>query len=295
MPLTWLNYHHLFYFRTIATEGTVAKAATKLRLGQPTLSTQLMQFEEAIGHKLFERRQKRLHLSEAGRMALEYANEIFRLGDEMLEALGDRLSAERIAVSIGAMDTVPKHLTLKLVEMAQSIHNCSVSVAEGHGDELIRELKAHRLDLLIANFSPPVAEGQGLFAKRIARMPVQICAARKYSHLKRNFPQSLDGQPFVMPSAGSRLRHDVDHFLKLAQIRPVVSVEVQDTSLQKLLGSHGVGLIPIAAPAVEEFVQSKELVVLGELPDVHEELWLIAAQRRIQNSVAARLMKDFSI
>lgn len=293
--MNWLNYHHLFYFRTIATEGTVAKAAAKLRLGQPTLSTQLMQFEDTIGHKLFERRQKRLYLSDAGRVALEYANEIFRLGDEMLEALGDRLSAERVAVAIGAMDSVPKHLTLKLVEKAQATHDCAVSVSEGHGDELIRELKANRLDLIIANYSPPVTEGQGLIARRIARMPVVICAARKFAHLKRNFPHSLDGQPFVMPSIGSRLRHDVDHFLKLAQIRPVVSVEVQDTSLQKLLGTHGAGLIPIAAPAIEELVETKDLLVLGELPDVHEELWLIGGERRIQNSVAAKLMKDFSL
>lgn len=293
--MTWLNYHHLFYFRAIATEGTVAKAAGKLRLGQPTLSTQLMQFEEAIGHKLFERRQKRLYLSDAGRVALDYANEIFRLGDEMLEALGDRLSAERVALSIGAMDTVPKHLTLKLVEKAQASHACTVSVAEGRGDELIRELKAHRLDLLVANYAPPVTDGQGLYARRIARMPVVICAALKFAHLKRDFPHSLDGQPFIMPSIGSRLRHDVDHFLKLAQIRAVVSVEVQDTSLLKLLGTHGAGLIPIAAPAIEELVATKELVVLGELADVHEELWLIAGERRIQNSVAASLMKEFSL
>ena len=293
--MSWLNYHHLFYFRTIATEGTVAKAAAKLRLGQPTLSTQLMQFESAIGHKLFERRQRRLYISDAGRVALEYANEIFRLGDEMLEALGDRLSAERVAVAIGAMDTVPKHLTLKLVEKAKATHDCAVSVAEGHGDELIRELKAHRLDILVANYAPPVTEGQGLYARRIARMPVVICAARKFAHLKRNFPLSLDGQPFVMPSIGSRLRHDLDHYFKLARIKPVVSVEVQDTSLQKLLGTHGAGLIPIAAPAIEELIETKELIVLGELPDVHEELWLIAGERRIQNCVAAQLMQDFSL
>lgn len=291
----WLNYHHLFYFRAIATEGTVAKAAATLKLGQPTLSTQLKQLEDHLGHRLFDRKQKRLHLTEAGRVCLEYANEIFRLGDEMLETLGDRLSHERLALSIGAMDTVPKHLTLKLVEAAQRVQSCTVSVTEGHGDELLRELKAHRLDLLVANYAPPVTDGHGLFARRIARMPVVVSGARKFAHLRRNFPQSLDGQPFVMPTTGSRLRHDVEHFLKLAQIRPLVSVEVQDTSLQKLLGSHGAGLIPIAAPAIEDLVETKQLIVLGELPDVHEELWLIAGDRRIPNAVAARLMKSFSL
>ena len=293
--MAWLNYHHLFYFRTIATEGSIAKAATKLKLGQPTLSTQLMQFEDTIGHKLFARQHKRLHLTDAGRVALNYANEIFRLGDEMIEALADRLTEERVAVAIGAMDTVPKHLTLKLVESAKATQHCAVSVSEGHGDELIRELKAHRLDLMIANYAPSVTEGQGLYARRIARMPVVICGSRQFAHLKRNFPQSLEAQPFVMPSIGSRLRHDVDHYFKLAQIKPIVSIEVQDTSLQKLLGMHGAGLIPIAAPAIEELVAAKDLVNLGELPDVYEELWLITGERRIQNRVAAQLMKEFKI
>jgi LysR family transcriptional activator of nhaA len=294
--MTWLNYHHLFYFKTIATEGTVAKAAEKLRLGQPTLSTQLKQFEETIGHSLFDRRQKRLHLTEAGRVALEYANEIFKLGDEMMAALGNKLSLERLEVAIGAMDTVAKQLTLRLVERAQSLHNnCIISITEGQGDELIRELKAHRIDLLLANYPPPVTEGGGLFARCVAKMPVVVCGSAKYAGLRENFPISLQDQPFVMPTLHSRLRHDVEHFLKFNQIRVQMVVEVQDTSLQKLLGSHGVGLIPVAAPAVSDLVKNHELIVIGELKNVFEELWLAAGERRIQNSIAASLMKDFNI
>lgn len=293
--MTWLNYHHLFYFKTIATEGTVAKAAEKLRLGQPTLSTQLKQFEEAIGHTLFERRQKRLHLTEAGRVALEYANEIFKLGDEMMAALGSKLSMERHELAIGAMDTVPKQLTLRLVEKAQSAHNCVISITEGQGDELIRELKAHKVDLLLANYPPPVTEGGGLFARCVAKMPVVVCGSPRFAHLRDDFPQSLANEPFVMPTMHSRLRHDVEHFFKLNQIRVRMMVEVQDTSLQKLLGAHGVGLIPVAVPAVLELVKNQELVIIGELPDVYEELWLVAGERRIQNTVAATLMKEFTI
>ena len=98
----WLNYHHLFYFRAIATEGSVIKAARKLRLGQPTLSTQLKQFEDNLGQQLFERKGRTLQLTEAGQMVLEYANEIFALGDEMVEAINDRLHSGRVDVTIGA-------------------------------------------------------------------------------------------------------------------------------------------------------------------------------------------------
>ncbi|MEI6834760.1 MAG: LysR family transcriptional regulator [bacterium] len=104
----WLNYHHLFYFRTIALEGSVVKAAKRLRLGQPTLSTQLRIFEDHIGQKLFEREARTLRLTEAGKMVLDYANEIFKLGDEMVEAINDRLTSSRVNLTVGALDRFPK-------------------------------------------------------------------------------------------------------------------------------------------------------------------------------------------
>jgi LysR family transcriptional activator of nhaA len=291
----WVNYHHLLYFKTIAVEGGIAKAAKKLRLGQPTLSTQMKQFEDTLGHELFDRSKRQLQLTEVGRMVFGYASEIFKLGDEMVDSLRDQHVATKIEVQIGAMDTVPKHLTLKVFHKAQESFECVVSITEGHGDELLRELRAHRLDLVISNYPPGVGEAAGFFAKSIARMPVAICASAKFSNLKRGFPASLKDQPFVMPSLQSKLRHDVEHFLKLNDIHVNTIAEVQDTSLQKLMGTHGDGLIPIALPAAQELISNKDLVNIGILPDIHEELWLIAAQRRIQNPVASAIMKDFKI
>src|SRR5690349_20432069 len=261
----WINYHHLFYFKTIATEGGIAKAAKKLRLGQPTLSTQLKQFEDQLGQTLFERRKKRLHLTEAGRIALDYAQEIFKLGDEMLDALNDRLQADRIEVQFGIMDSVPKHLALLLIQEAQKVQNCLVSIQEGRSDMLLRELKAHRIDLLLANEAPPTMDGQGLFARRVARMPVVVCGAKQFLPLKKGFPQSLANQPFILPIATNRLRVDLDHYLKMKNIRVDAIAEIQDTSLQKLLGSHGAGLLPLARPAADDLVQNKELYIIGEL------------------------------
>lgn len=294
MEKQWLNYHHLYYFRTIAQEGGIAKAAKRLRLGQPTLSTQLRQFEDAIGHKLFERKQKRLYLTESGRAALEYANEIFRLGDEMVEVLHDRRITDRVELQIGALDTVPKSLTMRLIERARSVQNCTVSIAEGRADELIRELRAHRLDIVISDVPPPAGEG-GLFAKKIATMPVVVCGARQFAPLKRNFPASLAGAPFVLPTWHCRLRQDLEHLFKVQNLRPDVVVEVQDTALQKLLAVHGVGITVVAAQAVQELIDNRDLVMIGELPDVYEELWLIVGDRRIANPVAAKLMQEFTV
>jgi len=126
----WINYHHLYYFKTIAEEGSVSKAAEKLRLGQPTLSAQLKQFEENLGVQLFERQHKKLVLSEQGKIAFNYAKNIFKTGNEMYEALHDRLRPAKINLQIGALDSVPKELVTLLAEAAYKIDSCHLNLIE---------------------------------------------------------------------------------------------------------------------------------------------------------------------
>ena len=292
--MQWLNYHHLYYFYVIAKEGSIAKAAIKLNVGQPALSTQLRQLEESLGKNLFERKKQRLFLSEAGRIAFEYADQLFRLGSEMVEVLQDRLQNNRVHVQIGALDSVPKQVIMDVVMQAHKHGNCTVSVLEGAGGDLLRELSAHQLDLLLSNY-PPNVDFQSVYARSVAKLEVVVCAAPEFKHLKKNFPHSLDGQPFIFPTIHSKLRRDLDHYFKVNQIRVDRIAETQDTSLQKLLGQKGVGLIPITQLATEDLVQEKKLIVLGKLPGIYEEIWLMSANRKIGNPIAASLMKEFSL
>lgn len=290
----WLNYHHLHYFHIIAKEGSIAKAAEKLNMGQPTLSIQLKQLEESLGKNLFERRKQRLYLTEAGKIAFEYADQVFRLGSEMVEVLQDRMQNNRVHVQIGALDSVPKQIISKVVLQAYKQGNCAVSVLEGAGNDLLRELSAHQIDLLLSNY-PPNVDFQTVHAKSIAKLDVVVCASAKYKHLRRDFPYSLDGQPFIFPTIHSRLRRDLEHYFSVNGIRVDRIAETQDTSLQKLLGQEGVGLIPIVEEAASDLIREKKLVVLGTLPGIHEEIWLMAASRKIDNPIAAKLMKGFTL
>ncbi|WP_413943233.1 LysR family transcriptional regulator [Bdellovibrio sp. HCB-162] len=292
--MQWLNYHHLHYFYTIAKEGSIAKAAEKLKIGQPTLSTQLKQLEEALGKNLFERRKQRLHLSEAGKVAYQYADQVFQLGSEMVEVLQDRLQNNRVHVQIGALDSVPKHIILEVILQAYQQGNCNVSVLEGAGGDLLRELGAHQIDLLLSNY-PPNVDFKTVYAKSIAKLDVVVCASPKFKHLRKDFPRSLEGQPFVFPTVHSKLRRDLDHYFLVNDIRVDRIAETQDTSLQKLLGAEGVGLIPIAEVAASDLLKEKKLIVLGTLKGVYEEIWLMAADRKIDNPIAAKLMKGFSL
>ena len=293
--MKWLNYHHLYYFRCIAAEGGIAKAAKTLGLGQPTLSTQLKQLEESLGHPLFKREKRSLVLTETGKVALEYAKEIFQLGDEFLQVIDDQSMTNRKRVTVGCLDSVPKHLTLELVNFAQKTEDCVVSILEGAGDSLFRELQAHRVDLVISNY-PPVALKEGkLYSKSMAIVPVTIYGASKFKGLRKGFPESLAGQPFVFPTLHSKLRADLDHYFALNHLSIKLVAETQDTSVQKLLGIHGIGLIPIPEFAAKELVSAEKLYKIGALKQVQEEFWLISGERKIQNPVAAAIMRKFKL
>lgn len=291
----WINYHHLFYFKTIAEEGTVSKAAAKLRLGQPTLSAQLKQFEDTIGVQLFERHHKKLALTEQGRVALEYAKGIFQMGSEMMEAVHDRLRPAKPHLAIGALDHVPKSSVLQLVKAALRISPCQITLIEGHPEELMRELAAHRIDLLLTNYLPSAANARGLFHRVIAKKNVAIYGTPKFRELRKNFPWSISGKPFILPTYDSKLRYDLDHWAKANGVEFDIVIESQDISVKKLLASNGIGLFPASTHSVTKLVLNGDLVEIGQLAGIDEELLLVSAERKIANRLAATLMKKYQV
>lgn len=295
MDKQWLNYHHLYYFTVIAQEGAIAKAAKKLRLGQPTLSTQLKQFEDHLGFALFERKKKRLHLTEAGTTALDYANEIFRLGSEMMDTLNDVQHGHRLRVQIGCMDSIPKDYVLQLIQAAQEFRSCKISCIEGSSDYLLEELKAHRLDLLLTNHPLSQSKLEGIYSKRVGQAPVALYGEKKFQSLAKGFPDSLNGQPFILSNHNISLRRSIELYLSQVKVEIDVVAEVQDTSLQKLMCVNGLGIVPLADSTAESVPGNKDLVMIGRLPNVFEEVWMIAADRRLQNPVADHLLREFQL
>ena len=291
----WINYHHLFYFKTIAEEGTVSKAAEKLRLGQPTLSAQLKQFENAIGVQLFERHHKKLLLTDQGRVALDYAKNIFKMGSEMYEVLHDRIKPHKPTLHLAALDSVPKQVILQLVKNALRLSPCQITVSEGKSDELLRELIAHRVDLVITHFLPTGADAKGIFPKSISKRNVAFYGVRKFKSLRKGFPQSISGQPLVLPTYDSKLRYDLDHWSKIHQIELNIITESQDIAVRKLMAVEELGLMPTASHSVMKQVLDGELIEIGRLQGVYEELYLLSAHRKIPNAIAAKLMETFLV
>jgi LysR family transcriptional activator of nhaA len=291
----WLNYHHLFYFKCIAEEGSVSAAAIKLRIGQPTLSAQLKQFEDQIGIQLFERRNKKLILTEQGKIAFDYSKNIFKLGSEMYEVLHHRMVPLKNTLHIGALDSIPKQLIVQLVKYAYKISPCQITLSEGSSEMLLRELSQHRIDLMVTDKIPSGVDAKGLVPKSISKKNVAFFGAQKFVGLRKNFPNSISDVPIIFPTYDSRMRQDLEHWAKTYSISLNIIAESQDISVKKLMAISGMGLIAAATHTVTRQVLGGELVEIGKLRNVSEELFLMTAQRKIENSVALRIMSGFSL
>lgn len=290
----WVNYHHLYCFYVIASEGGISKASKILSIGSSALSIQMKQLEQNLEIELFERSHRKLSLNENGRLIFSYAKEIFRLGNEMIEVVRDKPAPGRVHLQVGALDTIPKHLTLQLVKATMKMGKCSISIFEGRSTELLVQLREHKIDLVITNMIPTAAT-ESYFHRRIAKLPLWVVGDRSFLKLKKNFPFSLRGQPFVLPTIDSSVRQEIDSFFKHHQIAPDVIVEAQDVMVQKLIALEGIGMTVVPEFAISEFLKNKRLFLLGRIKDGFEDLFLISASRRIENPFASKLMKEFKI
>lgn len=291
----WINYHHLLYFKIIAEENSVSKAAEKLRLSQSTLSAQLKQFEDTIGVRLFDRDHKKLTLTDQGKVTLDYAKQIFSIGNELYEVLQDKIVPSRVSIQIGALDSIPKQVTLQMTRAAFLSEKCFVSVVEGRSEEIFRDLTAHQLDLIITNFIPLASHVRGLRHRMISSQPISIYGNAKYKLLKKDFPNSIQGKPFILPTYDSKLRYDIDHWLQSRSVRIDAIAESQDIGLKKLMAIEGLGLIPAASHTVSRQVESGELFEIGKLEALKEDLFLVTANRKIENTVARTLFERFQL
>lgn len=290
----WLNYHHLLYFKVIAEEGSLAKASEILRVGQSALSMQLKLLEDRLERPLFERKQKKLVLTEAGQVALEYAREIFSLGTEMLDTLSDAKDSERTRIQIGIEEGVPHFAATELLKHALDEDGATPFVSHGAADLLTADLLEHRQDLVLLLEPPHTKDKSILFQRRVMHLPLFAVAAPKYAHLKKDFPSSLASQPVLLPSPLSRPRHEVERFFHENSLPMNLVLETDENILLKNLAISGHGITFLTEGSVSTWVKSKELIVLGRLP-VFAELWLVGLKRKMTNPVATKLLKEFSL
>lgn len=288
----WLNYHHLLYFWVVAKEGSIVRAGQELGLAHPTISGQIHRLEEVLGEKLFSRRGRHLVLTEAGRVAFRYADEIFSLGREFVDTLKGRASGRPLRLVVGVADVLPPSLVRRFLEPAFRLGQDVQVVCRGDKsvDEFIAELALHRVDVVIAD-GPA---GPGIPVRAFNHLMGEcgttfFATARLAAPLRRNFPAALDGAPFLLPGARSPVRRSLEQWFAANDIRPKIVAEFDDSGLARDFGREGMGVF--AAPTVieSEVIHDVRVRVVGRSDQVRQQFYAISVERKIKHPAVAAI------
>ncbi len=290
--MKWLNYHHLIYFKEIATCGSISKASEKLLIGQPALSAQLKQLEDELQIDLFERKNRKLVLTDAGKVVLKYADQISQLGQELLQVVQTKSYTTKTTLNLGALDSIPKQIVWEIAQRARSFGDCFVSIVEGSQEELTTQLLQRNIDCFISNYTGDFSRDKNMTSKSFVKAPVSIYGSKEYLSYRKNFPKSLTNVPMILPTHHSKLRHDLDYFFESKKIKVMNELETEDTSLMKIFASQGAGVAALPDVAALNLVREKSLYKIGTLQNVKEEYWVISSKRTIDNPIATKLIKS---
>ena len=287
MPDT-LNYRHLRYFQAIAHEGGLTRAAERLNLSQSALSVQLQKLEHQLGHPLFERLGKGLKLTEAGRIALDYADTIFETGGELIGTLRGRPRAERQTLRVGALTTLSRNFQLEFLRPVLGRADVELIVRSGTMRALLADLEAHTLDVVLANRAPGRDAGSTLRSHLLDEQPVSLVCRPRVAPFR--FPEDLATVPVLLPSLESDLRVAFDRILESAGIRPTILAEVDDMAMLRLLARESSGVTLVPPIVVRDELAAGALVELCRVPNLTEPFYAIEQQRRFPNPLLAMLL-----
>jgi LysR family transcriptional activator of nhaA len=283
--MDWLNYHHLLYFWHVVREGGVLPASRVLKLAHPTVSAQVKQLETALGEALFDRTGRRLEPTETGRVVYRYADEIFALGRELVDTVQGRPSGRPVRLVVGIAEVMPKLVVRRLLEpvfaLPEPVH---LVCQEDRFDRLQGDLARLKLDLLLTDAPLPPGTGIRAFNHLLCECGVSFFASDGLaSQLRQEFPQNLDGTPFLLPAEETVLRRSLEQWFDEQGIRPERAAEFQDSALLKVFGQEGKGAF--CAPSVIEDAVKRQygVHVLGRTPDIRERFYAVSMERRVKH------------
>lgn len=292
--MDWLNYHHLLYFWTVAQEGTIARASEVLGLTQPTISAQIRELERASGTRLFVKQGRNLVLTDSGRMAARYAEEIFSLGRELRETLAGRSTGQKRRLTVGVADSLPKLVVYRLLEPALRMSEpVQIHCAEGPTTHLMADLATHALDVVLSD--APLGPGSRFKAYNhlLGECGVTFFGAQRFAELSaKSFPEALSGQPMLMPTSDSTLRRLLDALFTTRSIFPQIVGEFADSALMKSFGQAGVGIFPSPSVIEAEVCRQYDVRVIARLPMITERFYAISVERRITHPAVVAIRES---
>jgi LysR family transcriptional activator of nhaA len=282
--MEWLNYHHLQYFFTVVRTGSIRRASEELHVSSPAISAQLHSLEEHLGEKLLARSGRNFVLTEMGRIVFSYAEEIFALGQELMNTVKDRPTGRPLRLVVGVVDVVPKMIAHWLIEPAFRLRNpVRIVCREGSSDQLVSQLAIHQLDLVLSDV--PINPNLKIKAYNhlLGECGTTFVATPKLAKsLKGDFPQSLHQAPLLLPAENTAMRRSLDFWLDARGIHPIVTGEFQDYALLRAFGQAGRGVFPL--PSVfEKQLRQESLHRIGRTSDLRNRFYAISGERKLKH------------
>ncbi|MFY9210684.1 MAG: LysR family transcriptional regulator [Aestuariivita sp.] len=286
-----LNYHHLRYFWAVAHDGNLTRTAQRLNLSQSALSVQIKQLEDRLGHALFERRGRQLHLTEAGRITLDHADAIFSTGQELMATLQGE-GRGRQALRVGALSTLSRNFQIGFLRPILARPDVEVILRSGSPSELLEGLGTLNLDLVLMNREPPGDSLAPYVAHRVAEQAIGLVGTPARLDPEKPLVDLLRDQPVILPTPENTARTAFDALASRLGIRPQIVAEVDDMAMMRLLAREDIGLALVPPIVVQDELASGLLVEALEHPQITETFFAVTLERRFPNPLVSELLES---
>jgi len=285
-----LNYNHLRYFWAVAREGGLTRAAKHMNLSQSALSVQIKKLEHQMGHPLFDRVGKKLTLTEAGQIALDYADTVFKAGDELMNTLKGRAGASRQVLRVGALTTLSRNFQLEFLRPLVGRSDVELIVRSGNIRDLLVQMEAHTIDIVLSNSAASRDANSSFRNHLLDEQPVSLVGRPRLDCRKFRFPEDLRTEPILLPSLDSDIRIAFDHVMERAGIWPIIVAEVDDMAMLRLLARERGGVTLVPPIVVRDELETGVLVEYCRIPEVTETFYAIVQKRLFPNRLLADLL-----
>lgn len=292
MKSSGLNFRHLYYFWVVAKEGSVTRAAERLDVAVQTISAQLSLLEQSLGKALLAPQGRRLVLTEAGRVALSYADQIFLLGEQMQDVLTQSDIGQTMRLTAGISDSLPKLIASRLLDAALQLpQRVKLVCYEDDFESLLGDLSVHKLDVVLTDRPVPSGTTLRVFSHLLGESEIMLFGvpelAKKY---RSRFPASIQGAPVLLPTRNNAIRGRLDHWFEVQDIRPDVVGEFDDNALLNTFGRGGLGLFPAPAALADDVREQFGAVPVGEMQGVREQFYAISNERKIKHPAVEAIL-----
>lgn len=285
------NYRHLYYFWIVAKEGGMARAAERLDMALPTISTQVRELEKSLGVSLLKPQGRNLVLTEAGVAAMHEADQIFAIGEKLPHKVQQAVSGANVRFNVGISDGVAKLAVHRMLAPVLSEPKLRLLCHEGEFEELLAELTLHKLDAVLSDRAAPAKSELRLTSQLLSSSPIAWYAPSHWAHAARtDFPRSFANMPLLLPTSHSAVRLRIDQWLERERIKPLIAGEFEDSALLMTFAAAGMGVFPAPISIKEEILETHKLEQIGVCESIDEEFHLIYTARKVLHPLLLRLL-----